>query len=98
MYFIFDKMIAARHIDLIGSECVNVSCAGRVVMTEKFDTPLAQAYKVLVERGLIIPIEPTGNFRYPSVLTPVPSITTYGVVRDQDQKRNPVAQLEPGPK
>ena len=46
-------------------------------MSVTFDTPLAQLYQELVEKGVLIREPDTQPFRYPSTKRYVPSITTY---------------------
>ncbi len=58
-------------------------------------TQLAQIYQQLVDAGLIVPIgEPAGQFRYPSVLVPVPTFTTYGVSDTRGLSEDLLAELE----
>ena len=62
----------------------------------KTTTPLAQAYQELLAHGLIVvaPIEPTEDFRYPSVLTPIASITTSDLRGSWTAKEDDDAKLE----
>ena len=56
-------------------------------------SPLAKLYQEMVDTGVIVPQgKDSTQFVFPSLLTPVPSFTTYGVpiIRERDMR----AELE----
>ena len=68
-----------------------------VAMAGKFDTPLANLYQEMVERGQVAPVAEPGRFRYPSALKVVPSFTTYGATT-LSAEGTALAELEPSSK
>jgi hypothetical protein len=60
------------------------------------DNPLAKLYQKMVDSGIIVPVgeDPT-QFKFPSLLTPVPSFTTYGEGSSSDLDGGVDAELEP---
>jgi hypothetical protein len=58
-------------------------------------TRLEKMYHELILKGLIVPVpEPITEFRYPSVLVPVPTFTTYGVGDTRGLNEEQIAELE----
>ena len=58
-------------------------------------TSLQKRYEQLVRSGLIKPLaEVPRRFTYPSVLTVVPTFTTYGVADTRGLNEDQIAQLE----
>src|SRR5688500_3116231 len=55
---------------------------------------LTKLYQQMVDDGLIVPVEQAPHFTYPSMLTPVNSVTTYGVTDTRGLSGEQSAQLE----
>jgi hypothetical protein len=52
-----------------------------VLTMARSSSSLAEAYRQLIERGIIenVPVEPPTDFQYPSVFVPIESVTLTGL-------------------